>query len=58
MIMYYTAVEENDTLTIMDETDSLFEATCSFYNLLTESGDEIELGQLVNDDMIPMIVAS
>ena len=56
--MYYTAVEENDTLTIMDETESLFEATCSFYNLLTQSGDEIELGQLVNDDMIPMIVAT
>ena len=58
MIMYYTAVEENDSLVIMDETESLFEATCSFYNLLTQSGDEIELGQLVNDDMIPMIVAS
>ena len=56
--MYYTAVEENDSLVIMDETESLFEATCSFYNLLTQSGDEIELGQLVNDDMIPMIVAS
>tara|TARA_B100001063_G_scaffold186888_1_gene177017 strand:+ start:793 stop:963 length:171 start_codon:yes stop_codon:yes gene_type:complete len=56
--MYYTAVEENDTLTIMDEFDSIFEATCSFYNLLTQSGDEIELGQFVNDDMIPMIVAS
>ena len=56
--MYYTAIEEHDLLTVMDNFDSLFEATCAFYNLLTESGDEIELGQYVNDDMIPMIVAS
>ena len=48
--MYYTAIEDGDNLTVIDETDSLFEATCSYYELVIEAekGEseaiEVELG--------------
>ena len=56
--MFYTAIEENDSLTVMFESQSLFDATCSFYELFDESGDEIELGEYFNDEMIPLLQAS
>ena len=58
---YYTAVEESDLLTVMEEFNSLFEATCHFFEMVSspehEDVDEFELGQLSNDDMIPILVA-
>lgn len=59
--MYYTAVEQNDTLTIIEEISSLFEATCSFYSLINEGDEEVEeveLGEFINDEMEPMLQAS
>lgn len=55
--MYYTAVEQGDALTVMDELESLFEATCCFYALMaTETeADEIELGEYIDDEMEPIL---
>ena len=57
--MYYTAVEQGDALTVMDELDSLFEATCSFYTLIVTytEADEIELGEYIGGDMEPILQA-
>ncbi len=60
--MYYTAIEANDHLTVIDETDSLFEATCSYYELVIEAENgeseaiEVELGYTTaDDDMEPIV---
>ena len=54
---YYVAVEENDTLTVVDETDTLFEALCHF-NTYTDGyfpgADEVEIGKYVDDEMQPI----
>ena len=57
--MYYTAVEQGDALTVIDELESLFEATCSFYTLMTTEteADEIELGEYIDEEMEPIIQA-
>ena len=60
--MFYTAIEDGDHLTVIDETDSLFEATCSYYELIIEAegGEseaiEVELGYTTAEhDMEPIV---
>ena len=60
-VIYYTAIEENDNLTVIEELPSLIEATCSFYqlrNLAINSIDEIEHGKYVDEDMEVILAAN
>ncbi len=54
---YYVATELNDSLVTELESDSMFESLCIFYTLSNDNidYDDIELGHLVNDDMIPLL---
>ena len=60
--MYYSAIEDGDNLTVIDETDSLFEATCSYYELVIEAENgeseaiEVELGYYTDSDDMEAIV--
>jgi hypothetical protein len=60
--MFYTAIEDGDNLTVIDETESLFEATCSYYELVIEAENggseaiEVELGQYTANNADPSTV--
>ena len=52
-MVYYTAVEMGGSLDVVDEFETLFEATCSYYELKADVEDEmeeVELGEWVQFD--------
>ena len=54
---YYVAIESNDTLDVMHETNTLFDALCHFNTLNNhhdDDVDEIEIGKYINDEMSPI----